>query len=114
MSMLDMMGMMGKVKEMQSKMQDAQEKLGDITAEGESGGGMVKVLVNGKNQLISVEIEPELLNPTDARMVQDLVVAATNIALNEVAEKVKTEMSKATEGMLPNIPGFDLGSLLKK
>jgi DNA-binding YbaB/EbfC family protein len=111
MSMLDMMG---KVKDMQAKMLEAQEKLGDIVTEAESGGGMVKVTVNGKKELLSIEIEPELLNPTDAKMVQDLIVAATNKALADIDDKVKSEMSKVTEGMMPKIPGFDLGNIFNK
>lgn len=114
MSMLDMMGMMGKVKDMQAKMFEAQEKLGEIVTEAESGGGMVKVTVNGKKELLSIEIEPELLSPTDAKMVQDLIVAAANKALADIDEKVKTEMSKVTEGMMPKIPGFDLGNIFNK
>ncbi len=114
MSMMDMMGMMGKVKEMQAKMLETQEKLGEIITEAESGGGMVKVVVNGKKELLTIEIEPELLNPQDAKIVQDLIVAATNKALSEIDEKVKAEMGKVTEGMLPKIPGFDLGNLFNK
>jgi DNA-binding YbaB/EbfC family protein len=112
--MLDMMGMMGKVKEMQSKLQEAQEKLGEITAEGEAGGGMVKVTVNGKKELISIEIEPELMKPEDAKMVQDLIVAAANIAMNAAEIKAKDEMAKVTEGVIPKIPGFDLGNMFNK
>jgi nucleoid-associated protein EbfC len=114
MSMLDMMGMMGKVKEMQSKMLEAQEKLGEIIAEAESGGGMVKVTANGKKELLSIEIEPELLSPEDGKMLQDLIVAAVNKALADVEGKAKEEMSKATEGMIPKIPGFDLGNIFNK
>ncbi|MBK6977984.1 MAG: YbaB/EbfC family nucleoid-associated protein [Cytophagaceae bacterium] len=112
--MFDMMGMMGKVKEMQSKMQEAQEKLADITAEGESGGGMVKVIVNGKKELVAVEIEPILMKPEDVKIVQDLIVAASNIAMEKAEVLAKQEMSKITEGVLPKIPGLDLGDLFKK
>lgn len=112
--MFDMMNMMGKMKEMQSKMQEAQEKLGDITAEGEAGGGMVKALVNGRKEVISVEIEPELLKPEDAKLTQDLVVAAINSALKKVEEASKGEMAKVTDGLMPKIPGFDLDNLFKK
>ncbi len=114
MGMFDMMGMMGKIKEMQSKMQDAQEKLKDITATGEAGAGMVKATANGKKELISVAIEPELLKPEDLGILQDLIVAAVNKALSNVEELAKTELQQATEGLLPNIPGMDLGSLFNK
>jgi nucleoid-associated protein EbfC len=114
MSMFDMMGMMGKVKEMQSKMQEAQEKLGDILSTGEAGGGMVKALVNGKKELLKIEIEPELVQVEDRLILQDLIVAAVNIALADVEGKAKTEMAKLTEGVIPKIPGFDLGNLFNK
>ena len=114
MSMMDIMGMMGKVKEMQSKMQDAQEKLADIVASGEAGGGMVKVLVNGKKEILKIEIEPELVKPEEVRILQDLIVAAANKAFSEVEILAKNEISKVTEGILPKIPGFDLASLFNK
>lgn len=106
--------MMGKVKEMQSKMQEAQEKLGEITAEGESGGGMVKAVVNGKKELLRIEVEPELFRPEEARLTQDLIVAAVNNALRKVEEEAREEMAKVTEGMMPKVPGFDLDNLFKK
>lgn len=114
MSMFDMMNMMGKVKEMQSKMQEAQDKLGEITAEGEAGGGMVKAVVNGKKEVLSIEVEPEIFKPEDAKLTQDLIVAAINNAMRKVEELSKHEMAKVTEGIMPNIPGFDLDSLLKR
>lgn len=111
---MDMMGMMGKVKEMQAKMQEAQERLGDITAEGEAGAGMVKATANGKKQVLSLEIDPDLLKPEDRDMLQDLIVAAVNKALQNAEELGQKEISKATEGMLPKIPGMDLGNMFGK
>ncbi len=109
-----MAGMMGKMKELQSKMQETQEKLGDITAEGEAGGGMVKVTANGKKSLLKVEIEPELLNKEEIDILQDLIVAAANKALENAEAKAKEEMQSITEGMLPNIPGMDINSMFNK
>lgn len=106
--------MMGKVKEMQAKMQEAQEKLSEITAEGEAGGGMVKAMVNGKKELLSIDVEPELFKPEDARLTQDLIVAAVNNALRKVEEEARDEMAKVTDGLMPKIPGFDLDNLFKK
>jgi DNA-binding YbaB/EbfC family protein len=114
MGVIDMAGKMGKVKEIQSKMEEAQNKLGDITAEGESGAGMVKVTVNGKKELQSILIEPELINKEEAEMLQDLIVAAVNKALENVEVKSKAELQNATQGMMPNIPGMDLGSMFNK
>lgn len=106
---MDMMKMFEKVKEMQAKLQEAQENLGHVTDTGESGGGMVKVVANGKRQLISLEIDAELCKPEDREMLQDLVVAAVNQALLKVEEKSKQEIKKSTEGLIPNIPGLNLG-----
>lgn len=114
MGMMDMMGMMGKVKEMQAKMQEAQDKLGDITAEGEAGAGMVKATANGKKQVLKIEIEKDLVKPEDAEMLQDLIVAAVNKALENAEIKAKAEIQNATQGMIPNIPGLDLNSMFNK
>jgi len=110
--MFDMMKMMGKVKEAQSKMKEVQEGLSQITAEGESGGGMVKAIVSGKKQLVDLIIDESLYNPEDKDMLKDLIIAATNIAMDKADILAKEEMKKATEGMLPNIPGLDLSSMM--
>ena len=106
--------MMGKVKEMQAKMQEAQQKLGDITAEGEAGAGMVKAVVNGRKELLRIEVEPELFRPEEMKVTTDLIVAAVNNALQKVEEEAREEMAKATDGMMPKIPGLDLDNLFKK
>ncbi len=108
--MFDMNKMMERVKEVQDKMKLAQEQLADITVTGEAGGGMVKAVINGKKQIVNLDVDPELIKPEDKEMMQDLVIAAVNKALLEVDAKVKEEMKKSTEGLLPNIPGFDLGN----
>lgn len=109
--MLDMMNMMGKVKELQEKMKVAQESLAGIEAEGESGAGLVKALVNGKKQVLKVTIDDSLVNTADKEILQDLVVAAVNKAIEAVDELAKTHMQSQTQGVMPNIPGFDLGSM---
>lgn len=105
------MGMMGKVKEAQAKIKEAQARLVHLSAEGEAGAGMVKVLVNGERKVLKIELDETLLNPNDKEMLSDLVVAATNQALLAIDQKIKEEMKKATEGMIPTIPGMDLGGL---
>ncbi|MBL0742899.1 YbaB/EbfC family nucleoid-associated protein [Chryseolinea lacunae] len=110
--MFDMMKMMGKVKEFQTRMKEVQEGLGKLKAYGESGAGMVKATVNGKKQLISVDIDPALMKAEDKMILQDLVVAAVNKAMEEADIMAKEEVRKNTEGLLPNIPGMDLGSLM--
>jgi DNA-binding YbaB/EbfC family protein len=110
--MFDMMKMMGKVKEVQEKMKLAQESLVHILAAGESGGGMVKAIVNGKKQLISIDIDSALLKQEDKEILQDLIVAAINKAAEEADVIAKETLKKSTEGMLPNIPGMDFSSLM--
>ena len=111
--MLDMINMMGKVKEMQERLRKAQDNLANIQTTGESGGGMVKATVNGKKQLVLLEIDPSILKAEDRTMVQDLVVAAVNKALDEAEILAKEELKKSTEGILPNIPGLDFSSLMR-
>lgn len=109
--MFDMFSMMGKIKEVQAKMKDAQDSLQFITVSAESGAGMVKAKANGLRKLISLEIDPSLLNQEDKEMLSDLVVAAVNKAMDEASDKARDEMKRQTEGLLPNIPGLDLSSL---
>ncbi len=106
----DMMGMMGKVKELQDKMQQAQQELEHLTASGEAGGGLVRATANGHRQLLKLEIDPTLLTPEDREMLADLVVAAVNKALADVAELARQELQSKTSGLMPNIPGLDLGN----
>jgi nucleoid-associated protein EbfC len=110
--MLDMMKMMGKVKEMQARLKEAQDNLENITVTGESGAGMVRATANGKKKLLSIEIESTLLSSPDKTLVQDLVVAAVNKAMEEADAKAKDELKKSTEGILPAIPGLDLTSMM--
>ena len=108
--MFDMMGMMGKVKELQEKMKQAQDEVQFLTATAESGGGLVKATANGKRQVVKLEIDDSLLTPQDRDMLADLVVAAVNKALDEVGEKAKEELKTKTAGLMPNLPGLDLGN----
>lgn len=110
--MFDMMKMMGKMKEVQAKMKEAQDNLVRVQASGEAGGGMVKATVNGKKQVISIDIDAAILRTDDKILVQDLVVAAVNKANEEVEVLAKEELKKTTDGLLPNIPGIDLSNLM--
>lgn len=105
-----MMGMMGKMKDVQAKLKTAQEQLVHLRAEGEAGAGMVKATVNGHRKLVKVEIDPDLVKPEDREMLQDLTVAAVNKAMEDIEGQIKEEMQKATAGSMPNIPGLDLSS----
>jgi nucleoid-associated protein EbfC len=112
MNMMDMFGMLGKAKEVQSKIQQFKEDAVKLTIVGEAGGGMVKVTINGKRHIVAVVIDPSLLKAEDTYILQDLILAATNKASIEMDELLKVELKKQTEGLLPNIPGFDLGQLI--
>jgi hypothetical protein len=110
--MLDIMKMMGKMKEVQERLKQAQDNLATLKISGEAGGGMVNVIVNGKKQMIYIDIDPLLLKAEDKIMVQDLIVAAVNKANAEADIQSREYLKKSTEGLLPNIPGMDLSSLM--
>jgi len=103
-----MMGMMKQLQKVQEKIAQVQEGLESKTVIGESGGGMVKVTANGKQQIVKIEIDKEVVNPSDIEMLEDLVLAATNKALQDAGKMAQEEMAKATSGMLPNIPGLGI------
>lgn len=104
----NMQGMMKQIQKMQEKMAHIQEELEAKTVVGESGGGMVKVTANGKQHLLAIRIDKEVVNPADVEMLEDLVLAAANKALEDAGKMAQEEMAKATSGMLPNIPGLNL------
>ncbi|MFT6883676.1 MAG: DNA-binding YbaB/EbfC family protein [Marinoscillum sp.] len=110
--MFDMMKMMGKLKEVQESMKVAQEGLKNITIEAESGAGMVKAKVNGQKELLTLEIDESLINASDTDMMKDLIVAAVNKAIKDVDVVAKEHLQKATQGVMPNIPGFDINNMM--
>jgi len=99
--------LMKQAQEMQSKMAKAQEELGDIEVEGQSGGGMITALVNGKKELLSLKIEDGILKE-DKEMIEDLVVAAVNQGIQNATKAADEKMSSITGGMMGNmkIPGI--------
>jgi DNA-binding YbaB/EbfC family protein len=102
--MKGMGNMMKQAQQLQSKMTKLQEELAEKTVESSSGGGMVKVTANGRQQILSIQVEKEVVDPDDVEMLQDLVLAAVNDALAKAQEMVSSEMSKLTGGL--NIPGL--------
>ena len=103
--------LMKQAQQMQQQMAKVQEDLANKPIEGTAGGGMVKAIVNGRKKVISIEIEDSLMTPQDKEMMQDLVVAAINNALQNVEVKSNEEIKKTTEGMMPNIPGLDFSKM---
>jgi DNA-binding YbaB/EbfC family protein len=99
--------LMKQAQQFQAKMTKLQEELGDRTVEATAGGGMVTVVANGRQEVVSVKIEPEVIDPADAEMLQDLIQAAVNDALTRAKNMVNEEMGKLTKGLnIPNIPGL--------
>jgi len=103
---MDFSKMLEQAQEMQKKMADAKESLKNISVEGESGGGGIKVILNGNGEMISIQIDPKIL-AEEKSVIEDLIVAATNNAKKNVESKTQEEMSKLTGGLqLP--AGFKL------
>jgi DNA-binding YbaB/EbfC family protein len=96
--------MMKQAQQLQAKMLKLQEELAEKTVETSAGGGMVKAVANGRQQLVSIQIEKEVVDPDDVEMLQDLILAAANDALTKAQEMVAEEMNKLTGGL--NIPGM--------
>lgn len=99
--------MMKKVQEMQENMQRVQEEIENTEFSASAGGGAVEITVNGKNEVLSVKINPEVVDPEETEMLEDLVLACVNEALRKASETMEREMGKVTENMgMPSIPGL--------
>ncbi|XHE12961.1 YbaB/EbfC family nucleoid-associated protein [Agrobacterium deltaense] len=105
--MRDIMGMMGKVKEMQAKMEKLQADIAALEVEGKSGGGLVTVKLNGKGSMLGLKIDPSLFKEDDVEILEDLIVAAHNDA-KERAETITAEKTKEITAGLPIPPGMKL------
>jgi DNA-binding YbaB/EbfC family protein len=106
---MNMADMFGKMMDMQRKMSEAQETLGEKSVSAEAGGGMVKVTANGLQRITSIKVEPDAVDPEDLELLEDLIIAGVNKALDEASKLAQGEMSKAAGNFLP--PGFDLNQL---
>jgi DNA-binding YbaB/EbfC family protein len=102
--MKGMGNMMKQAQKLQAKMLKMQEELGERTVETSAGGGMITVVANGRQQIVSITIDKEVVDPDDVEMLQDLILAAVNDALNKAQEMVAGEMGKLTGGF--NLPGM--------
>ncbi len=101
----NMGNLMKQAQKMQADMQRLQAQAEQEVAEGNSGGGLVKAVCNGKNQLVSLEIDAKAIDPSDKEMLQDLIVSAVNQALTSVQDNIRAQMEKITGGM-GGLPGL--------
>jgi DNA-binding YbaB/EbfC family protein len=102
--MKDLGKLMKQAQQVQERLAEMQARLAEKTVEATSGGGMVKVIMNGKHEVVSLKIDPEVVNPSDVEMLEDLIIAAFSEARTRVDDMVRSEMSTLTGG-LP-IPGL--------
>ncbi len=100
---------MQQIKVLQEKMAKIQEELATKTVESSAGGGMVTAVMNGRQELVSLKLEPQIVDPGDIEMLQDLIVAAVNDALRKAQELAASDMGKLAGGL--NIPGLKLPGL---
>jgi hypothetical protein len=100
----NMQQILKQAQKMQEKMQKAQEELAEKTVEASSGGGMVKVVANGNQDILSVKLDPEVVDPEDVEMLEDLILAALSEAKRRAEEMMQESMSQVTGGL--NIPGL--------
>ncbi|MGI6152471.1 MAG: YbaB/EbfC family nucleoid-associated protein [Christensenellaceae bacterium] len=96
---MNMQNMMKQAQQMQARMQKLQDELEEKEVEASAGGGVVKVVVSGKKEIKSIEIQEAVVDPDDVEMLQDLIIAAVNEALTKAEEMVQSEMGKITGGM---------------
>ncbi len=99
--------LMKQAQQMQAKMAKMQEELGEKTVDASAGGGMVTVIANGKQELVDINIDPEVVDPEDVEMLEDLIMAAVNDAMTRAKDMMNDEMGKLTQGMnIPGMPGI--------
>lgn len=108
-----MADMFGKISNMQAKMKEVQDRLSEVIVEAEAGGGMVTVKANGKREIISILLDKDVIDPDDKEMIEDLVVAGVNKALEKAEEAAKQKMQEVYKDILPGggIPGMDMSKL---
>ena len=105
--MKDLLGLMGKAKEMQAKFQAMQEEIAMMEATGQAGGGMVKVTITGKFEMKKLDIDPSLFKEDEVEILEDLIIAAHNDAKSKVEQSMQEKTRELTAG-LPIPPGMKL------
>lgn len=103
---MNMQQIMRQAQKMQKKMEEAQEEAGNQVVEAASGGGMVTVKVNGRQELLEISIEKDVVNPDDIEMLQDLIVAAVNEGMKKSQQMMQEKLQSITGGLGLNIPGM--------
>lgn len=106
--MKNMAGLLKQAQKMQKEMEEKQSNLVNIKVEGTAGGGMVTVTANAAQEIQEIKIDPEVVDPEDVEMLEDLVLAAVNQALENAKTKASDEMGKVTGGMMPGMGGMKL------
>lgn len=106
--MKNMAGLLKQAQKMQKEMEDAQANLVNIKVEGTAGGGMVTVTANAAQEIEQIKIDPEVVDPEDVEMLEDLVLAAVNQAMENAKAKASEEMAKVTGSMMPGLGGMKL------
>ena len=101
---MDMNEIMRQAQQMQQKMRQVQDDLASRTVTASAGGGMVSVTLNGRNELLSIEIDAEVIRPEDRTMLQDLIISAVNEGMRKSRDMAEAEMRRITGGI--NIPGI--------
>lgn len=105
----NMQGMLKQVQKMQQELEKTQSQLGNLTISEEVGGGMVKVTVNGNKEVVALTIDPQVINPEEKEMLEDLIIAAVNKGIETATKMADAELSKVSKNFLPpgmNLPGF--------
>jgi DNA-binding YbaB/EbfC family protein len=100
----NMNNLLKQAQKLQKQIEETKEEIEKKTVEASSGGGAVTAVVNGKKELIDIQIKKEVVDPDDVEMLQDLIVAAINEAINKANEMMESEMAKVTGGL--NVPGL--------
>ena len=104
-------GLLKQAQKMQQEIERIQNELANMKIEGSAGGGMVTAVASGSQELLEVKIDPEVVDPQDVEMLEDLVLAAVNQALENAKAKAESEMAKATGGLMPNFGGVKIPGL---
>jgi DNA-binding YbaB/EbfC family protein len=105
MNKLGMAGLLKQAQKMQKEMEKAQANLVNIKVEGSAGGGMVTAIANAAQELLEIKLEPEVVDPGDVEMLEDLILVAVNQAIGAAKARAEEEMGKVTGGMMPGMLG---------